>query len=91
MNGKGSITPLDVLLIINQLNQADVPLEEIDPDHLLDVSADSLVSPLDVLLVINHLNKVEAVLAEGETQFESLEANQVDVDAFDFEKKRRMW
>ncbi len=91
VDGNGSITPLDVLLIINQLNQADVPLEEIDPDHLLDVSADSLVSPLDVLLVINHLNKVEAVLAEGETQFESLEANQVDVTAFDFEKKRRMW
>lgn len=87
----GSITPLDVLLIINRLNQADILQEDLNPDHLLDVSGDSLVSPLDVLLVINRLNEDVAIHEEGESPFASFESGQVDVTAFEFQKERRRW
>ena len=79
-NDDGEVSPLDVLLVINQLNQngsADVASLDVDAPFV-DVTADGVVSPLDALSVINFLNRPsiippvaligEAVeqLAEGE-------------------------
>jgi hypothetical protein len=51
----GTVTPLDVLLIINVLN-GDTPSA---PTHLdFDTNHDGQVTPLDALLVINELNHV---------------------------------
>ena len=57
-DGNGSIDPLDVLVIINQLNgKAN---SSISTPHrsqqLLDVDGDRALTPLDALVVINHLN-----------------------------------
>jgi hypothetical protein len=49
VNGDGYTSPLDALLIINDLNRGN-------PSGLFDVSGDGYTSPLDVLMVINYLN-----------------------------------
>jgi hypothetical protein len=72
VSGGGGVTPLDVLLIINDLNnpvirdpetgQLPIPPNTSDvPPPFLDVNGDGFVSPLDALLVINHLNSSIAV------------------------------
>ena len=62
VDSDGSITPLDVLLIINLLNESDTwRLDASNPRHAaagyVDVDGDGNLSPLDVLMVINELNK----------------------------------
>ncbi len=63
VNNDGAVSPLDALLILNELNrdgprrlphpdQADVP-----PPPFLDPSGDGFVTPLDALLVLNELNE----------------------------------
>ena len=47
----GLVTPLDALLVVNQLNDAARA-----HDLLLDTNRDGYLSPLDALLIINHLN-----------------------------------
>lgn len=73
-NASGSVSPVDALLIINELNR---PLFSINrqladpvtlakfPGSYFDTNSDGLVAPLDVLLVINFLN-ARAVTGEGE-------------------------
>ncbi len=52
----GSVSPLDALVVINELNGPDANLG-IDAARMLDVDADGLLSPLDALVVINYLNQ----------------------------------
>lgn len=75
VNNDGSITPLDVLeviLDINTNNVRELPIPIVPPDEpppYVDVSGDGNLAPLDVLLVISFLNAVgpgPAALAEGE-------------------------
>jgi hypothetical protein len=77
-DGSGSISPLDVLLIINELNRPDGRRELTVPTNLdgvtsfvfFDTSGDNSITPLDVLLVINFLNAASGAGgggAEGES------------------------
>ncbi len=52
-NRDGIVSPLDALLIINELNSSDINR---DFDARLDVNGDASLSPLDALLVINRRN-----------------------------------
>ncbi len=63
VDGDGSISPLDALIVINVLNSTQgVPWRDsvraaaTIGNMKVDTDGDWLVSPLDVLLVINHLN-----------------------------------
>ena len=67
VNGDGQVTPLDALLVINDLNfkgSRSVLAEAISAPYV-DTSGDNQVSPLDALLVINQLNR-SRVTGEGE-------------------------
>ena len=72
----GSVTPLDVLTLIDAVNAnpgGDLPMPRLGsslgmPD--VDVDGDGRVTPLDVLSVINRLNGT-SLLGEGESQDES--------------------
>jgi hypothetical protein len=55
----GSVSPLDVLVLINVLNSTapSLPVDGLlGPPPYVDVNADNRVDPLDVLAVINHIN-----------------------------------
>ncbi|MCA9207545.1 MAG: hypothetical protein KDA55_04280, partial [Planctomycetales bacterium] len=78
VNADGTVSPIDVLHVINDLNRggsrtlqagSGSPAEgEGGADHLLyiDVNGDSMVSPIDALRVINFLNNRNGGLGEGE-------------------------
>ena len=86
VTGEGNVTPLDALLIINQLSRGGATpiqnLGSIAPPYL-DVNGDFWVTPLDALLVINELNRMrsgaggegEAILAR-DSFFDSLGASE---------------
>ena len=55
----GLVTPLDALLIVNELNASQRVLKFADftlPPRYLDASGDNTLNPLDAVLVINALN-----------------------------------
>jgi hypothetical protein len=66
VNADTLVTPLDALIVINDLNAygiRELPMPPIPPDRpppYLDVSGDGYSRPLDVLLVINFLNQQAA-------------------------------
>ncbi|MFM7072577.1 MAG: Ig-like domain-containing protein [Planctomycetota bacterium] len=74
VNGDGFVTPIDVLMVINDVNAygaralsggaaGEAPANRV----FLDVNADRFVSPLDALLVINFLNaRSGGAAGEGE-------------------------
>lgn len=68
VNNDGFISPLDVLLIINLLNQfgSSIPIGQLSqiPPYV-NVDGDSTVSPLDVLQLINFINTRD--MGEGES------------------------
>ncbi|MBX7106867.1 MAG: hypothetical protein K1X57_22545, partial [Gemmataceae bacterium] len=70
-NLDNSVTPIDALVIINELNlrqshQLPVPpVPDLAPPKYYDTTGDNFISPLDVLAVVNYLNR--HVLAEGES------------------------
>ncbi|TVS21068.1 MAG: hypothetical protein EA424_00760, partial [Planctomycetaceae bacterium] len=77
VNGDGVVSPLDVLMIINEINRhgpRQLPPLSADNQHLhrLDVSKDGVLSALDALLVVNYLNQHSdgqaspAAMGEGE-------------------------
>jgi len=72
VNNDGSISPLDALLIINNLNAFGprqlTPLDATPP--FLDVSGDGFVSPIDVLRIVNAIE--DAIGGEGEAEASSL-------------------
>lgn len=82
VNGDGLITPLDALLVINQLsNRSRVNSRS----NFADVSGDGVVAPWDALLVINHLSR-RAASGEGEA---SAQTNNHFSLLFDAEADRR--
>jgi hypothetical protein len=56
VNDDNSVSPIDALLVINDLNgqAAAIPAGKL---RYLDVSGDGEISPIDALLVINYLNR----------------------------------
>jgi hypothetical protein len=61
VNADDDVTPIDALLVINELNATGRPAAKATASrHFLDVSADGELSPLDALLVINYLNRQAA-------------------------------
>lgn len=59
VDGDGSVSPLDPLIIINHINTRGTgPMDPEGEGKLpdLDVNGDGVVSPLDILIVINRLN-----------------------------------
>ncbi len=62
VNRDGLVTPLDALLIVNELNLTQGQLLRTTVDgNVLDVTGDGLLSPIDVLQVINYLNRVSSL------------------------------
>jgi hypothetical protein len=63
VNGDGQITPLDALILINNINAYGgsrwlpvPPTAAESPPPFLDPSGDGKITPLDVLIVINYIN-----------------------------------
>ncbi len=82
VNGDRSVSPVDVLILINELKKSgsNVPLNAMaapvdSPTMYFDTDGDQFLSPIDVLLVINELNK-RSNIAEGES---SLPKNRSEV------------
>jgi len=96
-DGDNTISPLDVLVIINHLNsfgsgQLTLPWT----GKFLDTDGDDSVSPLDVLTVINYLNGRSSGAGEGEQLSSSSDSSFVrDISvstlspSVDFENERR--
>jgi hypothetical protein len=62
VNDDTTVSPIDALLVINELNRAGrtPAAREAGTDRLfLDVNGDSYLSPLDALVVINELNRAK--------------------------------
>jgi Dockerin type I domain len=55
-DNSGSVSPLDALVVINELNQPESE-NAIPPSKMIDVDADGVLSPLDALVVINYINR----------------------------------
>ncbi len=73
VNADGFVSPIDVLIIINSINNGgggQLPPGggegEAGEKYYVDVNADGFVDPLDVLAVINFLNSDGALAGEGE-------------------------
>lgn len=73
VNDDGSVAPIDVLQIINEINSSGphtlaFPTSLVKPPPFFDVNGDNFVSPIDALIVINFLNEAnpegEAVAAD---------------------------
>ncbi|MEZ6135594.1 MAG: dockerin type I domain-containing protein [Pirellulaceae bacterium] len=77
-SGNGIVTPIDVLLAINELNGRKILREEsnvlpkindsVGPPPYYDVNDDGFLTPIDVLLVVNYINSA----GEGEVANSSL-------------------
>lgn len=71
VNDDGVVVPLDVLLLINDINFRGTrslpipPLAPLLPPPYLDINGDGQIGPLDALIVINYLNNASAG-GEGE-------------------------
>ena len=75
VNNDTFISPLDALLVINELNT--VGAHELQPPTeavtaYLDTSDNGFVEPLDALLVLNHLNQSNVDNGEGENALAAL-------------------
>ncbi|MEM7475621.1 MAG: dockerin type I domain-containing protein [Planctomycetota bacterium] len=84
VDGSGSVSALDALLVIDYLNQTE-PLD--NPGIYLDVSGDMAISAIDALLVINRLNERDA---EGEPADSFESASTLAIDWFEEFKKKRL-
>ncbi len=73
VNGDGEVSPHDVLLAVEHLNQqskrlaaGEALVATVLDSALLDISGDGEFSPLDVLILVERLNANAAMLASGE-------------------------
>jgi len=70
----GDTTPLDVLLIINDINAGGartLPDQRDDGQSYVDVNGDGSITPVDVLVIINSINGQSAGSGEGEAATEA--------------------
>lgn len=75
VNDDGHVSPLDALIVINELNtRGPGELTSRPVSDFVDTSNDNFISAIDVLLVINYLNSQDAQLAEPEQSLRSLAA-----------------
>ncbi|MFT5525784.1 MAG: hypothetical protein ACI9HK_003754, partial [Pirellulaceae bacterium] len=73
VDASGKIDPLDVLIVINELNRPRFSVDtgelfdpttlEPFPNVFYDVSQDQIISPLDALIIINYLNRQDSANA----------------------------
>lgn len=58
-DGSGAVSPLDALVVINQLNSSSASTADTSSASttMTDVDGDSSLTPLDALVVINYLNR----------------------------------
>ncbi len=76
VDADNTVSPLDVLTIVNYLNQfGSGPVTADKPPAFLDVDSDNSISPLDALIVINYLNSHSNGQGEGEGQLKSENVN----------------
>lgn len=95
VNGDGTVTPADVLLMINAINHhgarqlPERTAEQPGPPWFLDPNGDGRLTPKDVLTVINHLNRngasvpeaeADRVFSEGDQEWDSLRSIQMPED-----------
>jgi hypothetical protein len=78
VNFDGIVTPLDVLMVINDLNargsrMLPAPGGSVVPLPYLDVSGNNVIDPLDALWIINHLNALGG-RSHGESEVEHLDS-----------------
>jgi hypothetical protein len=71
VNADGAITPLDVLVVVNQLNTGvdsllPIPTAGFSPPPFYDVNGDGNLTSIDALVIINHLNSNVFSVGEGE-------------------------
>ncbi len=74
VNGDGLVLPLDVLLVVNELNlhgTSTLPVRSSSQPPYVDVNNDGQLQPLDALLIINEINQRSN--SEGEGAVSSLE------------------
>ena len=59
VDNKGSVDPIDVLILVNEINRAGARSLEGTPEvaPFFDVNGDRSIGPIDVLLVINYINQ----------------------------------
>ncbi len=84
VNGDGLILPIDVLLVVNELNAQGtgaLPSRTTNEPPYLDVNNDGLLQPLDVLLIINAINQRSD--AEGELSVQLAQVQQRLTNAVD--------
>lgn len=79
VNNDGVVTPIDALILVNELNSGGGGPLPTDgdgepPDEMLDVNGDGVLSPMDVLIIINELNN-GGMSGEGEQQFVQQESD----------------
>ncbi len=71
VNDDGSVAPIDVLIIVNELNTTGprlLPTERPqDAMFYLDPNGDKHIAPLDALIIINHLSQPGGTEGEGES------------------------
>ncbi len=85
VDANGVVIPLDVLLIINELNTVGnhilpPPEGATVPSPYFDCNGDNIVSPNDALYVVNYLNGLPASAdAEGESIDLAIAASHIDV------------
>jgi hypothetical protein len=86
VDDSGLVAPLDVLLVINELNaegtyELPVPTVDSPPTYFYDCNGDGRIAAVDALNIINHLN-AEAATAAGEAGAGFAEPNRgVDQDS----------
>jgi hypothetical protein len=83
VNADGSVSPLDVLEVINYINarpgESQLPLNSSDAPPFVDVDGDGFVTPLDALIVVNTINQSPTAAGEGEGPGEVDDEATVDV------------
>ncbi len=71
VNDDGAVSPIDALLVVNQLNRGGGSGEGeaggmLRSSYFLDVNGDNHISPIDALQVVNYLNRGTASWGSGE-------------------------
>lgn len=70
VNRSGNVTPMDALIVINELNRTGprtLTLSDLTNRNLGDVNGDGVLAPMDALVVINYLNRQQANHGQGES------------------------